>query len=88
MTANRETEASERLDDAPQSTRDHPEEPHRNDDLIIPRADDVREHALAALKITDDHAEQEYLEALITVIDYHRDPTFNETIYQTPESRA
>ena len=53
-----------------------------DDSLIIDFAnDDTRKRAREALRESDRHDEIEYLSALITVIDYHRDPTFDTDLF-------
>ena len=52
-----------------------------NDNTTIDIDDNTREQARDALRATDQHDEQEYLDALITVIDYHRDETFDTDLY-------
>lgn len=47
--------------------------------LIIGFDDESMQRAHTALKETDDPVEAEYLESLITVIQYHQDPTFDTT---------
>ncbi|WP_129112930.1 hypothetical protein [Halegenticoccus tardaugens] len=65
-----------------ETTQGHPDEPHIDDNLIIDFAsDDTRSRAREALKEADQHDEIEYLSALITVIDYHRDPTFDTDLF-------
>ena len=39
----------------------------------------AREQALEALDASDEHAEMQYLNSVINVIDYHLDETFDET---------
>lgn len=55
------------------------EEGIHTDGLILGFDDESMQRAHTALKETDDPAEAEYLEALITVIQYHQDPTFDTT---------
>lgn len=47
--------------------------------FIIGFDDESMQRAHTALKETDDPVEAEYLESLITVIQYHQDPTFDTT---------
>lgn len=61
------------------TTQGHPTEPHMDESSIIDLNDPMRDKAREALADTNDPEEEIYLEALITVIDYHRDPTFDET---------
>ena len=69
-------------DNITETTQGHPEEPHMDDSLIIDFAnDDTRKRAREALRESDRHDEIEYLSALIAVIDYHRDPTFDTDLF-------
>ena len=60
-----------------ETTQGHPPEPHMTDDLILDFTDNTLTRAREALRNTDQHDEQEYLSALITVIKYHQDPEFD-----------
>ena len=62
-----------------ETTQGHPEDDGTDDLVINFTGDDTRERALEALKNTERHDEIEYLSAFITVINYHEDPTFNES---------
>jgi hypothetical protein len=59
----------------------HSDEKDRSytDGLILGFDDESMQRAHTALKETDDPVEAEYLEALITVIQYHQDPIFDTT---------
>jgi len=49
------------------------------DGLSIPRDDDTRERVRDALRSVDDHNETEFLNALLKVIEYERDETFDSS---------
>jgi hypothetical protein len=44
---------------------------------VLSYAHETRDRAREALRETDQHGDIQYLDALITVIDYHRDNTFD-----------
>jgi len=45
--------------------------------LNVPTDDDTRERVRDALRSADDHNETEFLDALLKVIEYERDETFD-----------
>ncbi|WP_408957567.1 hypothetical protein [Natrinema sp. 74] len=50
-------------------------------DLSIPTDDETRERVREALEEADQHDEIEYLDSLLTVIEYERDDTFDTDLY-------
>jgi len=52
-------------------------EPHSMNGLNVPTDDDTRERVRDALRSADDHNETEFLDALLKVIEYERDETFD-----------
>ena len=47
--------------------------------LNVPKDDDTRERVRDALRSTNDHNETEFLNALLKVIEYERDETFDSS---------
>ena len=47
--------------------------------LNVPKNDVTQERVQDALRSTDDHNETEFLNALLKIIEYERDETFNSS---------
>lgn len=54
-------------------------EPLPMNGLNIPKDDDTRERVRDALRSADDHNETEFLNALLKVIEYERNETFDSS---------
>jgi hypothetical protein len=52
---------------------------HFMNGLSVPKDEVTRERAQDALRSTDDHNETEFLNALLKLIEYERDETFNSS---------
>jgi hypothetical protein len=52
---------------------------HFMNGLNVPKDDVTRERVQDALRSTDDHNETEFLNALLKIIEYERDETFNSS---------